>query len=600
WIPSGQQSLMRDGYFLPKKSVQLFGNQILESTIEYDDSEGSKLLMKKATDALGNEVIVATNDWVTMQPLEIIDPNKNRSKVAFDALSLVAASGVVEVDGSGNIINGDALEQFTPLWEYDNCIPYTDAPYGVANDGRNYLQDASTAMIYDLWATLRKGQAEPPTVFSMARETHQYVDGIERSAPVVQRQLMYFDGLGREVQTKIEAADDPQTGANRWIGSGWKIYNNKGKVVRQFEPFYTDQAEYEDIYERAVDGAFGVSPIIFYDPLERVVATIHPDGSFEKVEFDAWSQRTYDRNDTLNWNPDAEAYIAAWRAVNTGFTTWKQRIDSSDAAQQAALQKTAVHADTPTTAYLDSLGRPFLTVAQNRTELNAAVENFETRVNLDIQGNDLDISDPRGNTLFFHTFNMLQQQFVVNSLDAGAKRALMTIDEQPYWSIDARGTIVEPKYDDLRRPIESWVTPMGEEDARFLAVKTTYGKDNNELAASNNEIGQVIEIQDQAGIIKNTCFDFKGNVQVTERQLWDNYIDHIDVSQSNAILEAGKNTYTSSSAFDGLNRVIESTAPDGSVFRPRYNKTNQLESLSVDLANGSTSQFVEQIDYNAR
>ena len=25
----------------------------------------------------------------------------------------------------------------------------------------------------------------------------------------------------------------------RWVGSGWTIYNNKGKPVRQYEPFFS-------------------------------------------------------------------------------------------------------------------------------------------------------------------------------------------------------------------------------------------------------------------------------------------------------------------------------------------------------------------------
>ena len=52
----------------------------------------------------------------------------------------------------------------------------------------------------------------------------------------------------------------------RWVGSGWTIFNNKGKPVRQYEPFFSDTLQFE--FTKVV----GVSSILFYDPVERVVA----------------------------------------------------------------------------------------------------------------------------------------------------------------------------------------------------------------------------------------------------------------------------------------------------------------------------------------
>ncbi len=43
----------------------------------------------------------------------------------------------------------------------------------------------------------------------------------------------------------------------------------------------------------------GVTPILFYDPVERVVATLHPNHTYEKVVFDPWRQETWDVNDTV-------------------------------------------------------------------------------------------------------------------------------------------------------------------------------------------------------------------------------------------------------------------------------------------------------------
>ena len=42
-----------------------------------------------------------------------------------------------------------------------------------------------------------------------------------------------------------------------------------------------------------------MSPILFYDPVGRVVATLHPDHTWEKVVFDPWRQESWDANDTV-------------------------------------------------------------------------------------------------------------------------------------------------------------------------------------------------------------------------------------------------------------------------------------------------------------
>src|SRR3712207_819524 len=79
----------------------------------------------------------------------------------------------------------------------------------------------------------------------------------------------------------------------RWVGSGWTVFNNKGKPVRQYEPFFTDTHGFE------FDVRIGVSPVLFYDPVERIVATLHPNHTWEKVVFDPWRQETWDVSDTV-------------------------------------------------------------------------------------------------------------------------------------------------------------------------------------------------------------------------------------------------------------------------------------------------------------
>ena len=148
---------------------------------------------------------------------------------------------------------------------------------------------------------------------ALARETHFHEAADDPISSQVS--FSYSDGFAREIQKKIQAepGDAPQREPNvvlptgdaapgalavdtqgelvetnaprRWVGSGRTVFNNKGKPVKQYEPFFSATHLYEP--EREVTDT-GVSYILFYDPLERVVATIHPSHTYEKVIFDPW------------------------------------------------------------------------------------------------------------------------------------------------------------------------------------------------------------------------------------------------------------------------------------------------------------------------
>src|SRR5262249_48976971 len=132
--------------------------------------------------------------------------------------------------------------------------------------------------------------------------------------------------------------------ARRWVGTGRTVFNNKGRPVRQYEPFFSSTNLYEE--EREMTDT-GVSPVIFYDPLERVITTLRPNYSYEKVVFDPWQQSTFDVNDTVTLDPrtddDIAGYVAAYFATQpASWQTWyAQRIGNQlgaaelDAAQKA-------------------------------------------------------------------------------------------------------------------------------------------------------------------------------------------------------------------------------------------------------------------------
>ncbi len=101
-------------------------------------------------------------------------------------------------------------------------------------------------------------------VYTLARETHD-ADLLLGQKTKVQHSFAYSDGFGREIQKKSQAESGPLVPGGpelspRWVSSGWTIFNNKGKPVRQYEPFFTDTHHFE------FDVRIGVNPVTFYDP----------------------------------------------------------------------------------------------------------------------------------------------------------------------------------------------------------------------------------------------------------------------------------------------------------------------------------------------
>ena len=120
----------------------------------------------------------------------------------------------------------------------------------------------------------------------------------------VQLQFTYSDGFSRIAQKKQRVApgpldpDDPAAPdlAVRWVASGTVVYNNKGKPVRQFEPFFSGAHAF-GIESR------GVSSTLFYDAVGRIVCALHPDQSLDKTLIGTWRLENWDANDTIRPDP---------------------------------------------------------------------------------------------------------------------------------------------------------------------------------------------------------------------------------------------------------------------------------------------------------
>ena len=398
-------------FFLPQRYRDPFHTNTVptESFVSYDAYD---LLVLETRDALDNRV-TTDNDYRVLQPSLVTDPNGNCTAAAFDALGMVVGTAVMGKPLPA-AVEGDTLTGFETDLTEAVILAHLAAPL---TNPQDILAGATTRLVYDLFAYYRtKDQANPlpAVVYTLLRETHAS-DPVPLNGLRFQHRFSYSDGFGREIQKKIQAEPGPAPSRDingkiivdsngqpvmtandinpRWAGSGWTVFNNKGKPVRQYEPFFTDTQGFE------FDIRIGVSPVLFYDPVGRVVATLHPNHTWEKVVFDPWRQETWDVNDTVlvadpKTDPDAGDFFSRLPAADYIPTWYAQRQSGAlGSLEQDAANKASAHANTPTVAHFDSLGRPFLTIADNASNQYLL---HSTRVILDIAGNQREVIDANG------------------------------------------------------------------------------------------------------------------------------------------------------------------------------------------------------------
>lgn len=341
-------------FFLPWKTTDPFG---AETVVAYDRHW---LLPQTITDALGNVTRADQLDYHVLLPQRLIDMNDNVSEVRFDPLgSVIAASTYGTEDGKPK---GDAaLNQYAPLLE-------ANLQAIMANPAQ-YLQQATSYFFYDPFAW--QNDRQPPYALSLQRETHAS-DLAPGAATRIHVGIAYSDGFGRAVQSKglvepgqaflrdadgslrRDPAGTPIEGPTdeRWLVSGRTVYNNKSAAVKQYEPFYSTTARYEPERELA---EYGVTPVLHYDALLRLVRVDTPKGFFSKVEFTPWQEKHYDENDTLKDSTYYQQFMASYPAQPTE----AQKYDRD------ALDKAAACYNTPQTTVFDSAGNPFLSIQDN-------------------------------------------------------------------------------------------------------------------------------------------------------------------------------------------------------------------------------------------
>ncbi|MFB2833323.1 SpvB/TcaC N-terminal domain-containing protein [Floridanema evergladense] len=611
WIRSGIAGFASDAtdhFYLPERYIDPFE----QTTILVYDSRD--LYIKSSTDPIGNITEITQFDFRVLAASQIRDINGNLSQVYFDVLGLPTAMAVM---GKGE--EADNLSSFNntlanPTSAELNAF-FVDNTYN-ENQAKIWLENSTARYIY-YFGEQQNGEGKiiwgeyPACACSIMREQHR-----NENTPL-QVAFEYSDGMGNVLVKKIQAEPETPDGLLRWIATGKTILNNKGKPVKQYEPYFSPSGHH---FEEPIE--VGVTPILYYDAVGRQIRTEMPDGTYNRVEFSPWFMAAWDANDTI---------------LEAGNIWYERYINGTPEGQRAA-RLAAIHANTPAVTHLDSLGREVVAIANNKWQRDGVDfdEKYVTFTKLDIEGKPLWIRDARENrvmeyinppgaeTDFVPCYDIAGNLLFQHSMDGGDRWMLMDATGQPFYAWDRNervadgGTLVlenrifHTTYDALRRPLEQQLQ-INDADDPLVVERFVYRDpapdapdlaDRDPEAAALNLGGQVYQHYDPSGLMTNQRFDFKGNLLEATRQLTQIYDEPVIDWNTEPPLEE---RFTQRTEYDALNRMTrlenwhrgDRADRPPAVYIPQYNQRGVLVSETLSVR-GRVTEAILHIEYDAK
>ena len=599
WVRSGIAGFNVDAalhFYLPERYTDPFGNN---TQLEYDPRD---LFIESSTDALGNTTRIENFNYRVLAPQRMVDLNDNISEVVFDILGMPTAVAVMgKREEADNLLDFDDALIHPSL---EMIVSYFTETYNEIIS-RNLLGNATARSLYYFGEKIEPDGRityghHPACAAGIVREKH-VAQELGTPSPL-QAAFEYSDGSGNIIVTKKQAEPERDGLPLRWLANGKTILNNKGKPVKQYEPYFSSVGhQYEEPREE------GVTPILYYDAAGRTIRTEMPDGTFIKAVFTPWYSLAYDANDTI---------------LETG-NVWYANNIVGNTAQQRAARLSAFHANTPAVVHFDGLGRDVIAIVHNKYEQDGSIveEKFITYTKLDTEGKPLWIQDARGNRVMEYInisgatsgyapcYDIAGNLLFQHSMDAGDRWMIMDSNGQPFYAWDENELqtetgalneyrIMRTTYDALRRPLQMQLK-VNDGDWKVIE-QIVYGETLLDAKVKNLN-GQMFQHYDSGGLTTSVQIDFKGNLLEATRQLTASYNQSI-IDWNSEIPSA--EIFTQRTQYDALNRMVymENWQLAGrlpATYTPTYNQRGVLKS-EIHTVNGQRTEAVLNIEYNAK
>ena len=579
-----------------------------DTTISYDDYA---LLPVEVRDPVALSTH-ADYDYRVLQPSRVTDANGNPTEFSFTPLGLLKATWVRGKAGEGDRLDPSVVMDYDFL-AFDRSPDAARQPIFVRTTRR---------MHHDTEIDVEDRAERDDTL-----ATVEYSDGFGRllQTRTQGEEVRFGDGtLGHGVlpadQTDQQGTRAPVAGAENTnrdtpnvVVSGWQIYDNKGRVVEKYEPFFSEGWDYglpseQQRREKAT---------MFYDPRGQVVRTVNPDLSEQRVIYGVPTH--------LDDPPLSPLETAKYRPTPWEAYTYDANDNAGRTHATAGAAAYRHHWNTPSHIVIDGLGRTVLAVQRNRDQpahrgdpLPPVIE-YRTRSGYDIRGNLLALVDPLDRVAFTYVYDLANRPLQSDSIDAGIRHSVLDAVGNIIEQRDSKGALILRAYDLLNRPQHVWARNGDAGDVTLREI-LEYGdggsadQDPDERArqARQNRLGRLQRHYDEAGLLTFDGYDFKGNVIEKARQVIADEPIRVAMDavrsgpvpafqvdwQLGVLLDDVR--YQTSVTYDALNRIKTMRYPENvegrrQSLQPHYNRAGALAGVTLD---GET--YVGHIAYNAK
>jgi RHS repeat-associated protein len=658
-------------FFMPSKTENSFAMSTLDNenkqqekslclktSVEYDAYYLSPIKTIQNIDDKRQNIITAKPDYITLQPAQITDINNNTTQVLFDPLGQVIVTSVL---GAENGVKAGGIPLYPDGQSEDVYKKPADSFFDrIIKKPKDYLQGACTYFYYNLNAWQEKQQ--PVSSINLVRN-HYYYSPDRDDSPYCQISVSYYDGLGRDLETKLLAGE-------HWQVSGRTVYNNKGKPFEQYLSFFSTTPDYED----QKDISSLPPTVTHYDPVLREFRIDTPKGFFSKVEFTPWEEHHFDEDDTIldssyykmnyphKLSPDQKDSIdKAVKFYNTPLTKITDNMGvvtreiqnnlgnvSKDAFKDivngTALTSEEIWSDLKSKGYivedenkqglfwltqkfqryaiefkldLDDKFKDFLKQITDLLNQNCLISYYQT----DISGRIIKSIDPRlyeskiKKNKDYYNFKYQyamdgEDPVLVHSADAGTEKHLSNIFDNQLWSWSPRDYCQLITYDKLQRQAEikvKLIITSGKVSSYHdfnLVEKSMYG---DELI-TQGKTKEELQSQNLWGALYQQN-DLSGIVKNTKYSMMDKVLEtsrQMPVKYEKAINWYSNpkpllenEIFISRFTYNAILDLVSETAPDCSVITNIYNQAGQLEKVWVDFNDKTKQKIIEHIDYDA-
>jgi RHS repeat-associated protein len=587
-----------DTFYFPRATTLPYsGVELSTTSYEYDKYN---LLLQKITDAMGNTTEVVTN-YRVLQPDKIIDLNEICSQVSFDALGQVVYT-TVQGHEDGKAVGFDSIDT-APDKQPKNSQEIIENP-------EKFLGNMQSYFYYDLFAY--QNNKQPVNALSLV--AINYPTAVIKSLPAfdmapIQIALTYSDGLGRELQTKALSGQEK----NQWLTTGKKQYNNKGEVIKEYEPYFAADAGY------VVAEEVGVSSTLFYDPIGRLIKTLTSKGFLLLQKYSPWEIENWDANDSILDSPYYKVNIVK---IDKASPFYDPQL--SPAGKENLEYVATNFSNTQEASLLDNMGNTILEKRINQfpsdvckplsKESSVNKEILSTYHLYDIEAKLIKSSDPRLSKEGIWNFEMdyvigLEDALKTKNVDAGTSWVLPNIVGNSIYSNNSRSIATTTQYDCLYRPIATHVekTICNDKDPLLInqiIERLVYGDSPESGAPVHcNLKGQVYKHFESSGLTTTSSYSITGQPMQSSQQFFNDYKKQgnwDDISEATQVTLLQKEHYANSAVYDALGRVIEETDSDGNKVSPKYYLSGWLNTLQLTAKDALPSNYVNGITYDAK